>query len=362
MTNKAGCFSFFIWVIFFLLIHQQVYASDGSGLQTSVAVDITADTALDQETETSDRMAIRGAEVMLYGPIDHTFDGKLSIAAHPEGGRSLFEVHEATIASSKLIPRSRFKVGQFFLGVGVLNQIHQHDWPFISSPFVHQYVFKDAEGALDSGGEYSILLPLPFYLDLTVGVTNGFTYGHSHGSGDKPNKPTHYGRVATYFSLYGAGFKPGISYLSRTDQEKNKMTLLGFDLTAKVRQGKLLTFLWLSEVWMRSYEPESTDKEETLGFYLYPQYGFFHHWYFGLRYDYFTNRTLEDIEGKSLANYRQSYVPTLTFQNSEFAKFRLAYNYEEIKDPTNKKSEKTEKQFLEFQATFILGAHPAHEF
>lgn len=337
------------------------FADDG-GLKTYVAVDMVMERPVAGDQKEPSPLMVRGAELSLFGPIDHRFDGKLSFAAHPEGGESLAELHEATVSSSKIIPRSRFKIGQFFLGVGILNQVHQHDWSFISAPYVHKTVFRDSEGALDTGVEYSVLLPLPFYLDLTVGVTNGYTYGHSHSAGEKPEVPTHYVRAESYFSLFDLGFKPGVSYLSRTDASKNEMTLYGLDLVAKKRKGKMLQFLWLSELWSRTTKPDGVESEHTIGFHMYPQLGFSYHWYFGLRLDYYKNLSLENVAGDSLDNYRRSFVPTLTFQETEFAKFRLAFHHEQIKDPSRPADEDTVVQSVEFQTTFILGAHPAHDF
>ena len=243
--------------------------ADESGMQTSIAVDITADTSLNKETESNDRLFIREAEVMFYGPIDHLFDGQLSLAAHTEGGETLFEVHEAYIASSQLIPNSRVKVGQFFLGVGRLNQIHRHDWPFIEAPHI-QKTFFDEEAAADSGFQWSSLLPLPFYLDFTIGATNGYTYGHSHDEGAKPRKPTHYLRLMNYVLDTAVG----LNYLSRTSNAAEKMTLTGLDLTFKSRSGKTLTWLVQTEFWMREMAPEGLATDRSAGTYLYVQHGF----------------------------------------------------------------------------------------
>jgi MFS family permease len=102
------------------------------------------------------------------------------------------------------------------LGVGRLNQIHRHDWPFISAPRIHRELFG-AESAIDSGFEVGSLLPSSFYLDLTAGVTSGFKFGHSHSDGARPNVPTHYLRAATYNELpRGGGMQTGLNFLSRT--------------------------------------------------------------------------------------------------------------------------------------------------
>ena len=116
--------------------------ADSGGVQTSISVDIVGN-AFARKEDPATKLAVREAEVFFYAPIDPIFDGVLGIAAHQEGGVALFEIHEATIGSTKLVPWSRFRVGQFFLGVGKLNSTHRHDWPFTSAPRVHQEFFGE---------------------------------------------------------------------------------------------------------------------------------------------------------------------------------------------------------------------------
>ncbi|MBP9708333.1 MAG: hypothetical protein KBD78_11865 [Oligoflexales bacterium] len=363
-NSKLRPFSIILVVAFLFVVFigkgSPLCAAEGSGLQTSVAVDIVADTALGENSAASDKAIVRGAEVMFYGPIDHLFDGYLSLAAHPEGGASLFEVHEAYIASSKLLPRSRFRFGQFFLGIGRLNQIHQHDWPFISAPAIHKEVFQNEEGALDSGFEYSLLLPVPFYLDLSLGATNGFTYGHSHDAGEKPKQPNFYAHLKSFFDVGEFGIQPAFSYLERKDAEETKTQLLGFNLTAKKREGKVLKFLLESELWQKiEKQTEAAEATKIFGAYIYPQYGFNSQYSFGLRTDYFSVQSLKTFSQKKADNHRIALVPTFAFKASEFSTVRLAYTWEEHK----KNPESTSyNRLVELQTTFIIGAHPAHEF
>jgi len=334
-------------------------ADDGTGLKSSSSVDMVGDFKAIKDGAASDRFDVREAEIMLYAPIDHLFDGLLSAAAHREDGVSMFEVHEAVISSSKLIPRSRIRLGQFFLGVGRLNRLHRHEWPFIFAPKVQQEFFG-TEGALDSGGEYAYVTPLPFFLELTAGVTNGWTYGHSHNEGEKPLKPTHYGRVATYLELPGeGGAQTGFNYLSRTTAQGDKTTLLGIDLTTKWRSGGILNVLAQGEVWQRVKKPLAGEEERSLGAYLFLQYALDSQVQVGVLLDYFTVPTLKDITGAKVHNSEARLVPTITYKASEFSSLRLAYDWSVTKQDhqPDKKN-----QVIQTQATFMIGAHPAHDF
>ena len=145
--------------------------------------------------------------------------------------------------TSKLIPRSRIKLGQYFLGIGRLNKFHQHDWPFVTTPLTQLNIFESKEGAIDTGIEYSYLLPTSRYWDLTVGVTNGRTFGHSHGDGPIPLWPTTYARLATYLEPFSRPTEIGVSTLYRQANDGKKFTFAGLDLTSKLRQGRILRSL-----------------------------------------------------------------------------------------------------------------------
>jgi len=325
----------------------------GTGLQISAAGDIVGEFG----TGAKGKLAPREGEVLLFAPIDQTFDGQLSLAAHNESGEAVFEIHELFLSTSKLIPRSRIRVGQFFLTLGRLNQFHRHDWPFISAPKVHETFFA-SEAAIDSGAEYSWLLPVPFYLDITFGVTNGWTFGHSHVEGTKPLAPVHYIHAVTYNDLFWqGGMQTGLTYLARNTFDSEMMRMVGLDHTAKWREGPNLKFLLQSEVWWRQLTRTQTSSE--LGFYIYPQYGISMNWQIGVRLDGFTILSLKDVANNKVGNFDYGIVPTLSYKASEFSTLRLAYNH---KGHLESGSETSRVRSLELQGVFILGTHPAHDF
>ena len=334
---------------------------DGSGLQISAGVDVVGEAGFRRNSGATDKITAREVEITLYAPADHLLDGMLSFAAHGDEGPAIpnVELHEAWLGSTKLIPRSRFRLGLFFLGVGRLNQYHRHDWPFISAPRVHREFFG-AEAALDTGAEYSILLPTPFFLELTAGMTNGFVFGHDHSAGSRPLMPTNYARLVTYTSLPSdGGAQIGLNYLGRRGNEGTGRTMLGVDFTAKWRETKVTQFLLQSEVWYRSLTPRGSDLQNALGFYVYPNYYLGGDLFAGLRLDFFSTINQKDAFGASVKNFELGAVPTLTWKPSEFSTFRLAYN---VKPEYERDRFVRTNHYLEAQASIILGAHPAHDF
>lgn len=332
---------------------------DATGLQISVAGDLVAEQGLSSESDALERLSPRSLEVMFYAPVDHRFDAVASGTAHDERGEVFFETHELWIGSSKIIPRGRFRIGQFFPAFGRLQRFHQHDWPFIAAPEVHTRFFDD-EGIIDTGAELSYLLPLPRFVELTLGVTSGFTFGHTHVEGLKPDIPTNYARLATSFSAGQLGdAELGFNYVGRTSAENTETLILGLDFVAKKRDARTLKYLVQSETWFREETRDPGGSEQTLGSYLYAQYGFSPKWQFGLRLDAFTVLSQEDALGRDEDNFNVAWVPTLTYRSSEFATFRIAYN--DQRDTVDGRTIDRDR-FLQLQATFILGAHPAHTF
>lgn len=327
-------------------------------IQTSGAIDITA--PFNFENSEENKLDVRSAELIFFGPLDPTFDATLNVAAHNEKGEFALEVHEAYLSSSKLIPSSRFKVGKFFLGVGRLNQFHQHDWAFTSAPRVQKEFFGD-EGVADSGGEFSTLLPMDSYWDITVGVTNGYTFGHSHDAGKKPRVPTHYIHPVNFIDFGDAGaLQWGANYLGRTDAAGVQTQLYGLDFVFKKSEGKTLSLLLQSEIWYRNQSAPATKTSEEIGAYIFPQVSLTEQLYAGIRLDLFSelSRTFQS-DGSKQNNLDYGFVPTLTYKHSEFTLFRVAYGYDV---QTYQGESDALNQKIEIQLVSILGAHPAHSF
>ena len=383
--NLAKCFLGICAGLQALSISSASFAQDNGGLQTAVAADLHGEFGI-KPTKADDKFQPREVEFQFFAPIDHIFDGNASFAAHLENGQYSVELHEAHIMSSRLIPRSRFKAGMFFLGVGKLNQIHRHDWPFITAPRIHEEIFGD-EGAADSGGEFTTLLPLPFFLEMTLGVTNGWNFGHAHGEGTRPDSPTRYLRLSSFKEIGTGGLQFGLNYLGRTDYEKTTMTLLGFDLNLKLKSDGYTTFAVLAEYWRKSLAPKAPNTPGaeqpptaiSQGFYVYPEFYLSKKIAIGTRFDYFMPPQDTDEADAPKPKAYTAISPQFSIAPSEFSRFRIAFNYkkksaehdhehengEELAEETATTEEQEKSEYdksIELQATFILGAHPAHDF
>ncbi|MBX2986624.1 MAG: hypothetical protein KF802_01895 [Bdellovibrionaceae bacterium] len=343
----------FLFLLFFPLV-----STAFENVQFSGAVDLVQPGT---ETPADNKLGVRGMELMFYGPLDPIFDAVLNVAGHPhEGGEFEFELHEALIRSSKLVDRMNFKLGKFFLGVGRLNQTHQHDWPFIQAPLYHTKFFA-AEGVADEGFETSRLWGQETPLDTTLGVTNGYVYGHAHDGGERPPHPLVYLRQGISGETEsGPAWSLGLNGLQRTSAQQERTRLWGLDFVLKHREGALLKHLFQAELWNRERQSPDVDALRDTGFYAFYQRGLNTSWAAGLRVDGYSDHNKRFVTtGELRRDFDYALVPQVTWRSSEFATFRAAYT--RAVDTTQGDDDKTEQR-LDFQIVYLMGAHPAHEF
>ncbi len=332
----------------------------GTGLEISVSGDLVYDQGVNSGSKADEKLRMRGAEIMLYAPIDHKFEGVLSAAAHDENEETVFELHELFMSSSKLIPRSTLKAGQYFLGIGRLNRFHQHDWPFTRAPKVHRSFFAE-EGVFDAGLEYGLVIPTKQVLNLTAGVTSGYRFGHSHTAGSKPRAPTHYGRLSSFFPFSSlSGLEVGGSYLGRTDAQGNELRLVGLDVTGKKRKARQVKYLLQSEAWYKSELSAANVRTEQVGLYVFNEFGLGQQTSVGFRLDGFKDLSKRNaLTQKKLNNVSYGSLGQFTYSPSEFSKLRATVSHEFQREEGKTTEEDTR---VSLQLIFIIGSHPAHAF
>lgn len=341
-------------LIYFLSPPPAFALAENTGLKFNAAADLQGNFGAKNQRVYPRRFEVREAEFGIYGPIDHGFDGAVTFAAHSENGEYNLEVHEAYLQTSNYVPNTRLRVGKFFLGVGRLNQIHRHDWPFISTPKSHETYF-DEEAAIDTGLQANVLLPVvPFFTEMALGITNGWTYGHTHVVGQKPIQPTHYARLGNFFSLSETGgLSTGLNFVGRNARDDGHMKLFGADLTAKWRENGIVTWLAQAEIWGRNLRPVGGRLERTFGGYLYGQRHIYGPLDLGLRLDGYT------IDTSATTNLDYSIVSNLVYRHSEFTNFKGAYQLDFEKRGHR---DSQVNRVLQVQAVFLLGDHPSHDF
>jgi len=321
----------------------------------------------------------REIEISLFGQIDPYARAEVRFeAGEEEAGEIAVHLAEANLTLMTLPFNTQLKMGQMRNRFGLLNQTHEHDRPFIDQPNVLTRFLGD-EGLVERGAELTWVAPLPFFLEGLVGVFNGdnetsFGYG-------KLTQPLVTGRLRTFFELGdSSAIQLGASVANGDTPERRRNTLLGFDAKYKYKpegwQHPLLTLLGemiyqnrrinvLGEDTNGDGVADTPDQSRTRnrwGWYLGGEVqpvrtGPWSRWAAGFRYDW----TQFPIQ----RGHEWAAGPYVTFMPSEFLRFRLGYKHTERDKRdgfTDNESSARKVDEILFQATFILGAHPAHPF
>jgi hypothetical protein len=355
---------------------------------------LTSDKATDTNSSTfparENRFFPREIELSFFGQIDPYARGEVRLEAAEEGECEVedgvvsctreehFGLAEAHLTLLALPYATQLKMGFMRNRFGLLNQRHQHDLPQIDRPDVLVRFFGE-EGLTESGFEFTWVPPLPFYLETLVGGFNGDNE-NSFGRGSL-QQPLFTGRLRTFFELGpAAAIQLGVSGATGEDEERFRTNIAGADLKFKLTpegwRHPLLTlageFLFSNrkvaetttvevDDGMGGLTEEEMTKEKTrnrYGFYVYGEVQPFRRWLGGLRFDW--------TEDPKNPGHEWAIEPYLAFLPSDFLRFRVAYKH------TGRSSRQfffgpgtdsaTTVDELLVQATFILGAHPAHPF
>jgi len=319
-------------------------------------------------TNRENRFFPREIELGLFGQVDPYANAYVLIEAGEEtaGQETGLRLAEAALTLLTLPYGTQLKMGQMRNRFGYSNVIHEHDLPWIDRPNVLARFFGD-DGLVEKGAELTWVPDLPFYVETLFGVFNGDNET-AFGRG-KINQPLLTGRVRTFFDLTDtSAIQIGGSVAHGRTDGRERSTLAGFDLKYKYRpDGWLHPLLTLASEGLYSIRRVNVFSDENglgekrtrnrFGWYTYGELQPFKQWAFGFRYD---STQFPVNPGREWA-----VEPYLTYWPSEFLRFRLGYKHTDRSHregfSDNRATARIADEYL-FQATFILGAHPAHPF
>jgi hypothetical protein len=299
----------------------------------------------------------REVELSFFGQIDPYARADVRIEAGEDtpGAETSVSLAEATITLLSLPYGTQAKLGQMRNRFGWSNVIHEHDLPWVDRPDVYRAFFGE-EGLVEKGGEATWVPDfLPFYLQVLGGVFNGdndtaFGFGRLRA-------PLVTGRVVAFFEPTDTtGLQAGVSVANGVTADRQSSTLLGYDLKFKYRpDGWLHPLLTLGTEGI--YSIRQDNDKDRFGWYGWAEVQPWRQWALGARYD--------ATQYPSMAGFQWAVEPYVSFFPSEFLRFRAAYKRTERSHrdgfDANGGSGRVVDELL-FQATFILGAHPAHGF
>jgi len=330
------------------------------------------------------RFVPREIELSFFGQIDPYARAEVRVEAGDEleedGSRSLsVSLAEANLTLTTLPLGTQLKLGRMRNRFGYLNELHQHDRPFIDNPDVYVQFFGD-EGLVEDGAELAWVAPLPVYLQAIFGVFDGdndVAFG-----GGTLRSPLFTGRLRTFVEPTDTlAVQLGVSGATGLTTDDKHATYGGVDLKVKYTpeswrhplltgggeilfahrnnpvtspavEAALAPMLGTARLGQEPTEPPSVtfEKRDAYGYYAWLDVQPWNRWIFGLRYDW--------TEFPSAPGHEWSIGPYVSFFTTEFLRFRLGYKHTERSGTGSPQS--IDEVLL--QGTFILGAHPADLF
>jgi hypothetical protein len=284
--------------------------------------------------------------------------------------REGFEVEETYGTSLFSLPLGlQFRGGVMRSKFGRINQIHRHNQNFVTLPLVAARFL--AEHLNPTGIEANVLVPVPWFLELSASVNSPYNLETPTFAPDQDMNNLglllYVFHVANFFEISDSlSLNLGASFATGPDGtgEKNRSYLWGADVFAKYRplvNNPYQALMLQSEfMWRRSQMPDENLKD--WGFYSEAVYRFAKRWNTGFRFGLTDTSTPVPIPpggtgdqmlGLPGREYRIS--PMLTFSPTEFTRFKLEYDFTNPDFASN-----VSAFFLQFE--WAIGAHGAHPF
>ncbi|MBI4953630.1 MAG: zinc-regulated TonB-dependent outer membrane receptor [Myxococcales bacterium] len=283
------------------------------------------------------------------------------------------EVEEAYATTLDLPAKLQLRAGQLLTRFGRINATHPHGWDFADQPFFWSKVWG-SDGNRGLGAELSVLLPLPWYVEILGSTTEAAGEGTArsfYGAEDlgvrSPIDFENLLAVKQFFDLshdwsllFGVSAANGPNPSGR----HSRTDVFGTDLYLKYRPitRQSFTVVSLQSEWMLRRRQVPDDVLVDVGGYAQLFYRFEQRWGAALRYEYATatqNRSgarVVDPLDPSHAADRHRASAALTFWPTEFSRIRLQGSA----DVPRWLERPTWAGFLQLET--VTGSHGAHAF
>lgn len=209
------------------------------------------------------------------------------------------EIEEAYATTLALPGRVQIRAGQFLTRFGRINNTHPHTWSFVDQPFAVGRVFG-AEANRGLGAEASVLLPLPWYVELVGSTTmNGgeaTNRSWQAASDDGLRSPADLhavGAVKQFFALSpDVSLAWGLSFAGAPNGtgRNNRSEVYGTDVFLKYRPIRVGSFAYasLESEWFWRQRQVPGDVYSDLSGYTMGTWKFSRRWGVGGRWEYGT--------------------------------------------------------------------------
>ena len=338
-------------------------------------------------------LSIGESEVNLQANVDQALYGNLTLAFEND---NTFNVEEAFIQPTALPWNFTAKIGRFFSGIGYLNEQHSHTWDFADAPLPYMVFLNTQYG--DDGVQLRWAAPTKLFLEFGAEAMRGASFpsnsvqeslstNHNAGVGawsaflhvgDDINESSSYSAGISYLGTRSSnratnpvGGPPGSDHFTGSDNTfigdvvykwapngnfADRYLKLQSEVFLRKEQGAFTALDFPGAAGIATTKPFSAGLQN--GFYIQGVYQFMPFWRVGVRYDQVHAPSLgPGFAGTTLDSHDltpRRYSAMIDYSTSEFGRFRLQYNRDEVRtQPDN--------QFI-VQYTVSLGAHGAHQY
>ncbi len=282
---------------------------------------------------------------------------KVALEFTPDG----FELGEAYMTLTRVLPSVSLTIGKFRQQFGVVNRWHAHGLDQFDYPLALTTILGE-DGLNQAGLSFDWLMPA------FLGDANSFIVQFTNGQNEQlfggeffsfPAVLAHFKSYTdlttnTYLEfgltgMLGRNDKNGYIDGELHTEPYRSTKLAGFDVTLfwqPVNKALYRSFLWRSELFYADKSLPDNNRITAYGGYSYMEYQFNERWQAGFRFDYTQPFTINNKD-----EYLYQLVPYITWWQSHWVKFRLQYNY------LAGKAMNIAEHFIRMQMVWAMGPH-----
>ncbi len=275
------------------------------------------------------------------------------------------EIEEAYANTTSLPYGLKIKGGQFLTAFGRLNPTHPHQWSFVDQPWVNG-LFFGGEGSRGLGSELSILMPLPWYVEIVSSLSeakNACCARSFLGSNNLPVRNAgdllSTSAIKQFFDLHSdLGLSLGLSYQvgPNATGQYNKSEIFGGDLYLRYRpvQSVERRSLSLQAEWMVRRQQRPNVVIEDFGGYIALIAQVFLRWESAFRYEKIGGKA-DVLLDPSWGRPEQRFSFQITFYPTHFSRLRLQLQRMET-------SQMEQGYGVMLNLETMIGSHGAHQY
>lgn len=309
--------------------------------------------------EVGDRFSLRTFELNFRADVD-PYAKAVAVLGFHEHAPNHYHAHpeEVYLDFLRLPHNLGLRVGKFKSHFGLINTLHEHDYPQTTAPRSY-HMFLGHHGLTTTGFALTYLTPLNG-ASLRLEVTNG---ENEHLlAGDGSDDPALIGRINLPLDVSDESFfQLGLNALCGYNDPDGEYATYAYALDLLFRwrppqRGLYRSIVAQLEFYYADRERETT-KETT-----HPEGGFFfiqfqigRRWLLGFRFEY----------AESPENDRELFwgaAVYLSFYTSHFLRLRVGFEHYEDFTRTDTLEFESRRNSVFVQVTFLFGAHPPHPY